>query len=148
MDFSRFDSASTANEARPVHLTCAATGKKLYENDENPFIDNGKPCQAWVFSEEGSKVRSALQEIDKMRAKAEAGDDTVNMDELHQRMVEIATTAKLSHFENVKKGSEPVTKDEHAWVLNLNKAMIGARHPSFVEQVINGSKDRSLWLGN
>lgn len=148
MDFSRFDTAGVADEARPLHLTCAATGRPLYANEEDPFTDNGKPCRVFVRGGESAQVRKGIRDIERAMAKADAAKaDEKTIDDLHRQMV-MAAKVKIEKFENVNRGNDLAGEGDLDWFLNLNKFQPGSEHPSFAEQVHKFSAEREHWLGN
>lgn len=143
MDFTKLSTAAGASESRPVHLRCAATGRALFDNEIDPYQDNGKPCRVWVFSDEGTRAKAALEEIKKRRdaAGADAGDD------IHDAMAEVAAP-RVDRFENINLGEKLATAADAPKIFALNRFLPGAVYPSFVEQVLAGARDREMWLGN
>ena len=152
MDFTQFDSVAAAERGADCHVVHPASGKPLFDNPDNPFVDNGKPCLVTLLGAEAPSVRAANRERQKARAAAEkanpeASDDAVMFDDLHDRLVE-GIAPRIIGFKNIRKGDVAATKEDAAWFLNLNRMVGRAGEKSFVEQLSDFSSSRGRYLGN
>lgn len=155
MDFNAFDSVSAAEKGAELHIKHPATGKPLFDNPDDPFADNSKPCIVIVKGAEAPSVREARRELQKARAQAddaknneaEGNDDDLSFDDLHERMVE-ALSCQVCGFKNIHRGDNPATKKDVEWFLNLNRFNAQSDEKSFAEQLAEFSSKRANYLGN
>lgn len=149
MDFSQFDSRAPADEGRPLHLKHPATGKPLFDNPEDPAIDNGKPCRVFVRGAEGHEAQRAIRQVSRSRVK----DDTLLEDEdsveyQHARLVDL-TAPLVVGFENVSRGDRLAEAPSDVdWLLNLQLTTGRRGEASFAEQIADFSMRRANYLGN
>ncbi|SMP32186.1 hypothetical protein [Shimia sagamensis] len=153
MDFTQFDSVKRAESGFDYHIKCAATGKPLFDNSDDIYADNGKPCLVTLKGREAASVRAALREAGKARALAEKdkGDEdeetSVNFDEVHDLMV-TAGCIMIKGFKNIDREERPAKAKDADWFLNLNRFTGPSEFKSFVEQVTEAANDRAQVLGN
>ncbi|AUQ49947.1 hypothetical protein PhaeoP83_01673 [Phaeobacter inhibens] len=151
MDFNQFDSVSAAEKGADCHLKHPATLKPLFDNPDDPTVDNGKPCLAVVLGAEAPSVRAASRARQKARAEADDGDEKADdentLEAVHERMVE-AMVPRVLGFKNVRKGKAPATKADAAWLFGLNRMNAQEGEMSFAEQVAAFSAKRGNYLGN
>lgn len=153
MDFNAFDSVSAAEKGAECHIKHPATGKPLYDNPENPFEDNGKPCIVIIKGAEAPSVREARRALQKARAQAAEGEEAsadaadLTFDELHDRMVE-TLVHQIDGFKNINNGDKAATKKDAVWFLNLNRFNAQSDEKSFAEQLGEFSSKRANYLGN
>ena len=155
MDFNKFDSVTAAEKGADCHLKHPATQQPLFDNPEDPFKDNGKPCIVILMGAEAPSVRAANRALQKARALAKPDADSdsdqdsefTSYDELHERMVENLVPRVLG-FKNVRKGKQAATKEDAAWFFNLNRFNGQVKEKSFVEQAGDFSSSRVGYLGN
>ncbi|WP_197919312.1 hypothetical protein [Thiosulfatihalobacter marinus] len=156
MDFDRFDSVSKAEDGFEYHVLCAGTGRPLFDNDDDPYKDNGKPCLVIMKGREAASVRAAMHEAKKARAlevrgqeEDGGGDESkdVDFDEVHDILVK-AGCAVITGFKNVNRAGKPARAKDADWFLNLNRFVGPSDHKSFVEQIASAANDRARVLGN
>ncbi|MCG7574849.1 hypothetical protein MHM39_14855 [Phaeobacter sp. CNT1-3] len=151
MDFNKFDTAARAEEGFDYHIKCAATGKPMFDNDEDPYVDNGKPCVVVMKGREAESVRAALREINKARAAAEKSEDKdengADFDQVHDLLVPSACVL-ITGFKNVNRDGKPAEAKDAEWFLNLNRFTGPSERQSFVEQITTAANDRGNVLGN
>lgn len=153
MDFNNLNSVAAAEKGADLHLCHPATGAKLYDNADNPFEDNGKPCIVTVLGSEAPAVRKSLRSVQKARAKAEPeqdgkDDDDVSLDELHEQLVAGAKVL-ITGFKNINNGKKAAKAPEDIdWFLGLNRVNLQENESSFAEQVNAFAAKRGNFLGN
>lgn len=150
MDFNKFDTVKAAEQGADLHIKCSVTLKPLYDNPEDRYADNGKPCCVTLLGAEAPSVRAAAREMQKARAAAkkdDADDEVVSLDDVHDRMVE-ALVPRVTGFKNVHNGDKPATKKDATWFFNLNRMNGVEGEKSFAEQAAEFSGRRAGYLGN
>jgi len=155
MDFNKFDSVSAAEKGANYHVRHPATLKPLFDNPDDPTVDNGKPCLVELLGAEGPTVRALNRKIQKAQAQAEPkdehdrkeGGDELSIDDIHDRMVKTLAPRVLG-FTNIKNGNTAATKKDAVWFFNLNHLNSQKGEMSFVEQAGEFSGKRSSCLGN
>lgn len=153
MDFNQFDTVKRAEVGFEHHIKCAATGKPFFDNPDDPYADNGKPCLVMLKGREAASVRAALREANKARAlaeKAKGGDgeeEAVDFDQVHELMV-TAGCILITGFKNVDRDGKAAKGNDADWFLNLNRFTGPSEHKSFVEQITEAANDRGNLLGN
>lgn len=154
MDFNQFDTAGRAEAGFDYHIKCAATGKPMFDNDADPYADNGKPCLVKMKGREAESVRAAMRELNKARAAAEKAEGAdkdedlgADFDKLHDLLVASARVM-ITGFKNVNRDGKPAKADDAEWFLNLNRLTDANDRHSFVGQITTAANDRSNVLGN
>lgn len=154
MDFNKFDTVSAAEKGAEWHIKDPVSLKPLYDNPEDPYADNGKPCVGILLGSEAPSVRSAARDAQKKRAAGPEGDSkdsdkeaTVSFDEIHEQLVD-GMKFRLVAFKNVRRGDKPAGKSDAEWFFNLNRMNNQEGEISFVEQAIEFSNKRANYLGN
>lgn len=135
MDFNAFDSRSTANEGRPLHLKHPVTGE--------PMFDGDAPCRVIVLGTEGRVAQDAFREA----AKLPKLPDNAAQEDYHSRLC-VTARKIIVGFENIDRGDRAATVADADWFLGLNISN-PLRGPgrSFVEQVLSFAGDRGEFLG-
>lgn len=155
MDFNSFDSVAAAETGADCHVRHPVSLKPLFDNPDDPTVDNGKPCIVILMGAEAPSVRSASRALQKARAQAKdpdadgdkEGGDGLSLDEIHDRMVE-GLAPRVLGFKNIHKGKQAATKADAAWFFNLNRLNGREDEKSFAEQAAEFSGKRASYLGN
>lgn len=156
MDFNKFDSRKAADEGRPLHLKHPSTGELLYDNEDDPFADNGKPCVVYVLGAEGRSVQKQLKEVvSEIAADRESEEDEkakaekVGYAEFQQSRLVQLTAPLIAGFENIKRGKRNAkSPDDVEWFLNLQLVTDNDAGTSFAEQISGFATKRGNYLGN
>lgn len=152
MDFTKFDSVAASEQGADYHLKCAATGKPLFDNDKDPYADNGKPCLITVKGQEAASVREQSRLRQKAKAQEKPStddgeDDFVTFDDLHKEAVKIIIP-RIIGFKNIRKGKKEIGLEDAEWLLNLNRLNAHPNEEAFVKQLSDFSASRAGFLGN
>lgn len=141
MIFDSFDTRKASSIARPLHIKHPATGEPLFDNEENPLADNGKPCLVMVKGVEAPDVVAAIKAAHEGKGKDQ-----------EQNLID-ATKPLIVGFENIDREvngeARPATApDDVVWFLRLQRPNGRLGQMSFLEQVSTFAMDRTNYLGN
>lgn len=148
MDFTKLDSRTAADTARPLHIRHQVTGE--------PIMDGDKPCIVMVMGSASRSIQTAIKnqaQADMRRAKNEK-DDARALEDLQSAMI-VAAERLIVGFENINRGDKPATKADAAWFLDLNFVSMSHqlrkdegewRKASFAQQVVDFAAEDSRFL--
>lgn len=140
MDFNQFDTRSTSDEGRDLHLKHPVSGELLYDGD--------LPCIAVVLGSEGRKVQEKMADLRRAKVIDDTPFDKLTRYERHERAAVVAKHL-VAGFKNISRGEKSATApDDVEWLLDLQVADESARNEaSFAEQITDFSTRRANFLG-
>ena len=140
MDFSTFDTRSTAEAGTPMQIKDAFTGE--------PIMDGDKPCRVLVRGVASKTAQAEMRERQRAAMTAEPetdADDTRVMEDAHNDLCGAAAPFIIG-FENVDRGDRPceATPDDIEWFLDLTFPEMGPKtedgKPVFEDDFDEGGK--------
>lgn len=167
MDFSKFDTRTAAETARPLHLRHQFDGPSGEKAGDPINTPDGLPCLVWIKGNASRSIQSAIREEQRvalLEAKKAKGsnNETRAMEDLHEGTIKSAARF-IDRFENIDGGSGPLesTEDDKRWFLDLTFFSLDFlmnqgkeddsdrwKHPSFAQQILHETIKGEAFLDN